>query len=37
MNGGGKFVLMHTTEYMASGYADRKGVVVGQGFKRLHK
>ena len=31
----GRFAIMHTTEYMASGYATNKGIVVQQGFKRV--
>lgn len=31
----GKFAIAHTTERMASGYADKKGVVVKEGFKRI--
>jgi beta-aspartyl-peptidase (threonine type) len=37
INGKGKFALMHTTEYMAAGYADGKGLVVGEGFKMLRR
>lgn len=37
INGNGKSVLMHTTEFMASGYADKQGVVVREGFRRLKK
>jgi hypothetical protein len=35
INNGGRFVLGHTTEYMASGYADGRGVVVREGFKKV--
>jgi beta-aspartyl-peptidase (threonine type) len=31
----GRFILMHTTRYMAAGYANRNGVVVGKDFRRI--
>jgi beta-aspartyl-peptidase (threonine type) len=35
VNGRGRFILMHTTRYMAAGYANRHGVVVGKDFTRI--
>jgi beta-aspartyl-peptidase (threonine type) len=35
MNRKGRYALVHTTEHMASGYADKKGVVVQAGFRRV--
>jgi len=35
VNRKGQFAITHTTEYMASGYADKKGIMVKEGFKRL--
>jgi beta-aspartyl-peptidase (threonine type) len=37
ISGKGQFTIMHTTEYMASGYADGKGITVRDGFKRLRR
>lgn len=37
ISGKGQFIIMHTTEYMASGYADRKGITVREGFKKLRR
>jgi L-asparaginase / beta-aspartyl-peptidase len=31
----GRFTIMHTTDYMASGYINEKGIVVKEGFDRL--
>jgi beta-aspartyl-peptidase (threonine type) len=35
LNRKGQFAITHTTEYMASGYAHKKGIMVKEGFKRL--
>jgi len=35
LNPAGKTAVMHTTPYMASGYANRKGIVVREGFRAL--
>jgi isoaspartyl peptidase/L-asparaginase-like protein (Ntn-hydrolase superfamily) len=35
LNRYGRFVIAHTTGYMASGYATGKGIVVKEGFKRV--
>ncbi len=32
---GGRFSIMHTTDYMASGYADKKGINIKEAFKNL--
>lgn len=37
VNPKGKIAIIHTTGFMASGFADRKGVVVKDGFKRFAK
>jgi hypothetical protein len=31
----GQFTILHTTEFMASGYADKRGIIVKEGFKKL--
>ncbi|MBM4140339.1 MAG: beta-aspartyl-peptidase [Nitrospira sp.] len=35
INKKGQFALIHTTKYMASGYAHKKGIVVKESFKRV--
>lgn len=35
INNKGQFTIMHTTDHMASGYADKKGIVVREGFKKI--
>ena len=35
LNRQGGYAIMHTTEYMASGLATKKGIVVQQAFKRI--
>lgn len=30
-----KFTIIHTTEYMVSGYATKNGIVIENGFKRI--
>ncbi|MBZ0156473.1 MAG: isoaspartyl peptidase/L-asparaginase [Alphaproteobacteria bacterium] len=35
VNAGGQFILAHTTAYMASGYADERGIVVREAFERV--
>lgn len=37
LNKHGRFAIMHTTNYMVSGYANNKGIVVQQGSKRISK
>jgi isoaspartyl peptidase/L-asparaginase-like protein (Ntn-hydrolase superfamily) len=37
LNKHGRFAIMHTTNYMVSGYANNKGIVVQQGSKRVSK
>ncbi len=32
----GRFGILHTTKYMASGYANSRGAVVREGFHRIH-
>lgn len=33
----GRFAILHTTLFMAAGYADRKGITVREGFIELHR
>lgn len=35
INKRGRFSIVHTTENMASGYADKKGIVVKEAFKKI--
>ena len=35
INKKGQFAIIHTTKYMASGYAHKKSIVVKEGFKRI--
>ena len=35
INKKGRFTIMHTTDHMASGYADKRGIVVKEGFKKI--
>ena len=35
INKKGLFKIVHTTDYMASGYAGKKGIVVKEGFKKI--
>jgi beta-aspartyl-peptidase (threonine type) len=35
VNRSGQFSIVHTTAYLASGYADTKGIVVKEGFKKI--
>lgn len=35
LDSSGRFAITHTTEYMASGYMDKKGIVVKGGFKKV--
>lgn len=35
INNKGQFTIMHTTEYMASGYANKRGITVKEGFKKI--
>jgi beta-aspartyl-peptidase (threonine type) len=35
INNKGRFAIIHATEYMASGYINKKGIVVKEGFKRI--
>lgn len=35
INNKGKFIIMHTTEYMASGYASKRGIVVENVFNKF--
>ncbi len=35
INKNGRFTIMHTTDHMASGYADKRGIVVKEGFKKI--
>lgn len=35
INNKGQFAILHTTQYMASGYANKKGIVVKKEFKRI--
>ena len=35
INNKGLFEIVHTTDYMASGYAGKKGIVVKEGFKKI--
>ncbi|MEW6109233.1 MAG: isoaspartyl peptidase/L-asparaginase family protein [Nitrospirota bacterium] len=35
LNSKGRLAITHTTRYMASGYADKKGIVVKEKFNRL--
>ena len=37
INSQGHFTIMHTTKYMASGYASKKGIVIREGFGRLQE
>ncbi len=34
INTRGRFTMLHTTPYMASGYANRKGILVKEGFQQ---
>ncbi|MEW6416832.1 MAG: isoaspartyl peptidase/L-asparaginase family protein [Nitrospirota bacterium] len=34
INNKGRFTIMHTTEYMPSGYADNRGFVIKEGFEK---
>src|SRR4030043_69560 len=35
INNKGRFTITHTTEYMPSGYANKRGIVIKEGFKRI--
>jgi len=35
INNKGQFTITHTTEYMPSGYADKRGIVVKEGFEKV--
>lgn len=35
INHKGRFTIMHTTDYMASGYINKKGIVVKEGFRKI--
>lgn len=35
LNAYGQFTIMHTTEYMPSGYANRRGLFVKEGFNKI--
>ncbi len=35
INNKGQFTITHTTEYMASGYANKRGIVVKEGFEKI--
>ena len=35
INKKGQFTIIHTTKYMVSGYAHKKGIVVKEGFKKV--
>jgi len=35
VNRKGQFALVHTTEFMASGYAGKRGKVIKAGFNRI--
>ncbi len=37
INKKGQFTVVHTTEYMAAGYINKKGTMVKESFKRIHK
>ena len=35
INNKGQFTITHTTKYMASGYANKRGILIKEGFKRI--
>jgi beta-aspartyl-peptidase (threonine type) len=35
INNKGRFTITHTTEYMPSGYANKRGIVIKEGFKKI--
>lgn len=37
INKKGRFTILHSTKYMASGYANSKGIVVKEGFPMFSK
>ncbi len=35
INNKGQFTITHTTEYMASGYANKRGIIIKEGFEKI--
>jgi beta-aspartyl-peptidase (threonine type) len=35
INNKGRFTITHTTEYMPSGYVNKRGIVIKEGFKKI--
>jgi isoaspartyl peptidase/L-asparaginase-like protein (Ntn-hydrolase superfamily) len=35
INRKGQFTILHSTRYMASGYVNKKGIVVNDGFEKI--